>query len=267
MMPCTCDECRHHKQLPDGFSWPARRHRCRQIKRISAPAPGIEVPLLDVTAWPSVDFYLDPKGDAQLTGCIVRLYAVAEEIASLETITVVSDPNAPIRLSASGRGCTRWQATIEWPAAALPQSSNQIIVVMVSYDQAGGNGSTLAPGRGGLPAGRALWLAPSAYETSGVISNQPGTLWQFFGTNPDNVPGSATWVLVFDSPTVPGAGFAPTLRVLVPSLAVFSLVLTDPQDPGPPGLPFLTGISWATSSTGDVFTPSAATVAVTAKRS
>jgi hypothetical protein len=221
--------------------------------------------LLDVTAWPSVDFYLDPKGDAQLTGCIVRLYAVAEEIASLETVTIVSDPTAPIRLSASGRGCTRWQATIEWPAGALPQSSDQIIVVMVSYDQAGSSNSTLAPGRSGLPAGRALWVTPSAYETSAVIANQPAGLWQFFGTNPDATPGAATWVLVFDSPIIPPAGFAPTLRALVPSLGAFSFDLTDAQDPGPPGLPFVAGIAWATSSTGDVFTPSAAALAVSAK--
>lgn len=223
----------------------------------------LEVPILDVSAWPSADFYLDPAGQTNLIGATLRLYACAEEVRTLEASLTIRDVSQGIRISAAARGCTRWQATIEWPVSGTPHTTAPVVVVLVSFDVAGAAPQTLAPQGGGAPPlGRASWYGVPATTNAGVIKAAAGNLWQLAATN---AGGAATWFLVFDDPA-PAAGATPLMRAYVPSLAVASWVLTDPQDPSPAGREFQLAIAWAASSTPDVLTPDlAAALDVSAK--
>ena len=257
-MRCSCDECRaNSSQTPLGYNQEARRHRTRQRKIIAASAAGVEVPILDVTAWPSADFWLDPQGQASLIGATIRLYAVAEEVRSLEASLTIQDVSQGIRLSGAARGCTRWEATITWPIGAATTSTvRPVVVVLVSFgDSAAGATPSLAPQGGGAPPqGRASWYQLAALAASGVIKSAPGALWQVFGTNSG---AAALWFQVFDAAAGPVAGNVPLLRAYVPAGGTFSLTLTDAADPSPPGRPFATGIAWGVSTTADTYTAAA----------
>lgn len=253
-MRCSCDECRAQaQQTPLGFNGAARRHRTRQRKVVAASAPLVEAPLLDVTAWPSADLWIDPQGQASLIGATVRLYAVAEEVRTIEASLTIQDVSSGIRLSGAARGCTRWEATIAWPAGATTTTSVQpIVVVLVSFDAAAASAPQLAPQGGGAPPqGRASWYSMAATSYAGQIKAGPGALWQLAATN---AGATATWLMVFDA-LAPAAGATPVMRAYVPALSVASWVLTDAQDPSPPGRPFSVGIAWAASSTADILTP------------
>jgi hypothetical protein len=203
------------------------------------------------------DLYIDCNAESSMAGARVRLYAVTDDVRSLEAQAIV--PLAAtaagfggIRVaSARGRGCDRWEATLSLNAA-VPAPTKQITAVLYVYDGPGGpetgGGSSVASGYTWSSTGNPL-------VALALVSAAARTVYLVTGAN---AGANARWLHVFDSAAAPVNGDVPIDRYYVSPNGTFSIGYGDG------GRPLSSGLAWGVSSTPATFTAAAELFSVTA---
>lgn len=254
--------------------WDPEARQTRNMSRKGMPASGPEVPLIrnggtlpDASGQPralptyancDVWVRLPSTNVASFTGATWRLYAVVNGTRTCIGQQAMGAPtaNQSLRvLGARGYGAVDYfEATVQLDPAAGPApggTGDSLEIDITTYDgSAADQGASPAP-PGPIPPGGGSFYTSGGFVQQAVVSAAPKSLLRAGGTVD---PGAAApvYVQVFDLAAAPGAGAAPKLIAYVGPGGTFSWTWD--------GMPFLTGIVFATSSTRDTYTASAVVV-------